>query len=217
MPIGAAALIPMLMGGLGAAGGALSSKQKQQQDQTSKSTSTENTNSTGTTTKNLLPEQQQALAKLMPYIGQLLGGNNAGLDPLKEFTRSKVNSNYGQFEDALRTKLGRGGGRSGKMGTATRAMELSRLGQLSGVDADFAKMMLDEQNKGANLGMGLLGMNFGQTATQQGTGTRTTEGSSSTTGTTSQNPWGAALGGGVGGALGGASLYDFGQEKEWWK
>ena len=213
----AAVAVPLLMGGLGAAGGALSSKQKQTQEQQSKSTSTENSSSTGTTTKTLLPEQQQALAQLMPYIGQLLGGNNAGLDPLKQFTRSQVNSNYGQFEDALRTKLGRSGGKSGKLGTATRAMELSRLGQLSGVDADFAKMFLDEQSKGANLGMGLLGMNFGQTATQQGTATRNTEGTNSSTGTSSQNPWGAALGGGVGGALGGVGLYDYGQNKEWWK
>jgi hypothetical protein len=210
------AAIPIISSIVGAAGGALN-KQKNTasgtQTQTQNATTTENTSTSGARSRQLLPEQQAALAQLMPYIQQLMTNPQGALQPLQQYARSASNANYAGAEEALRTKLGRTGAKSGKMGAAMRAMELSRIGQLSGVDSSFAQKAYDAQQTGANLGMNLLGMNFGETYDQAGTGTRKTEGTSTgtsqSTSTSSQDPWAGGLAGGLGGYLGGSVLQNY--------
>lgn len=81
-------------------------------------------------------------------------------EPLRAATREKVNQNFAGVPDLLRQKYGATGYGSGKMGTAQRQAEMSRLGALSGVDSDFNQMILQLQESGIGLGERLLSQNF---------------------------------------------------------
>lgn len=81
-------------------------------------------------------------------------------EPLRAATREKVNQNFAGVPDLLRQKYGATGYGSGKLGTAQRQAEMSRLGALSGVDSDFNQLILQLQESGIGLGERLLGQNF---------------------------------------------------------
>jgi len=125
---------------------------------------------------------------------ELLTTPEAGLGPVRAGLREGVNTRYAGAADTLATKmLSHGGARSGKFGTAMRRTEMARLGELGGVDSTIAQMMLQQQERGSNLGQQLLSIPF---ETSVGTsGTSTSKG-------IAVSPGSAAAGGIVGGLQG---------------
>lgn len=105
----------------------------------------------------------------------------AGLEPLRAAARTGVNSTYSGAEDTIAGKLLTHGGRSGKFGKAVMGTELARLGELGGVDMDFSRLMLEQQDRGSSLAERLLGIAFenegGTTSTGSQSGTSTLPGS----------------------------------------
>lgn len=81
-------------------------------------------------------------------------------EPLRAATREKINANFAGVPDLLRQKYGSTGYGSGKLGTAQRQAEISRLGALSDVDSDFNQLILQLQESGIGLGERLLSQNF---------------------------------------------------------
>ncbi len=132
----------------------------------------------GTRTKTLLPEQSSVLGLLSDTIQGKLTQPQAGLEPLKTQARQQVNDIYSGGWQGLRDKmLGSGGGRSGKFGMAARNMEQARLGQLSALEPQFANLALQQEQLGSSLAAALLGMDFGGSFSQQGSGSGTQKGS----------------------------------------
>jgi hypothetical protein len=128
----------------------------------------------------------------MERVMSLMTQPGAGLEPIRGAMRGRVNARYSTMPDTLATKtLAHGGARSGKFGTAMRQSEMGRLGELGDVESEIARMMLEQQERGAGLGERLLAQPFGATTSTSGTGSMTG---------TNIGP-GSAVGGAVGGGL----------------
>jgi hypothetical protein len=89
------------------------------------------------------------------HIQQLLGGKleneltnpGAGLKPLKSFAQGRTNQNFDMVSDRMEKNLtARGFGRSGKLASRVKDVELSRANALSGIEADFAGKEMDQRN-----------------------------------------------------------------------
>lgn len=189
-----------LMGG-SAVAGALNNRQSARtstydQNQSENSTAQNSAVNSSTTRRDLTPEQQAAMATLSRFSGDLMQNPLAGLEGLKASAGNQINSNYAGALDAIKAKLlANGGGASGKFQRAVRGTELARIGDLSGLEGQFAQMGSQRQLAGAGLAQNLLGMDFGQTTQGQASNIASTSGTSRNYGT------GVAPGSAAGGAL----------------
>lgn len=197
-----AAAIPLISAGLGAAGGALSNR-KSSRTATNEFSQTGTSSGSSSNRRVLTPEQQQAMQLVSGANMQSLLNPAAAVDPMRMAARSQVNANYAGVEDVINAKYGTSGAKTGKRGTAGRAAELARLGQLSGVDRDSAEWALTERQRALQSLMQLLGMNFESESSFDSTDTRQGTGSSVGPG----DPWGGMLSGGVGGLFAGNALH----------
>lgn len=94
------------------------------------------------------PQQSQLQGSLYNTLSQRLADPSVNLDPLQTTATGEINSNYASLEDRMRSSLvGRGFGRSGKLGLNTQALELSRQGDLGDLASRFAGYQLDQQNR----------------------------------------------------------------------
>lgn len=198
MPIGVGA--GMAISGLSSLMGGLFGKKSANTANSSFSNTTKQSSTGSSSSKvkrDLLAEQEGMLGPLFQAAYGKMTNPGQYLDPIRSGLRESVNTKYGNADELLRKRLMRSGGaQSGKMGTATRQMEMARFGELGGVESDMAKMILEQQEQGLSLGERLLGMNFGQSV--DGT---TSQDSTSTQSGTGQQQYPTA--GGAAGALGG--------------
>lgn len=200
------------MAGMGALSGALSNRKSartstQSQTQDWDATDTQS----GSRRRRLFNEQLDQLQPLGEMATQQMTNPMAFLQPLKESAQQSVVNNFAAAPEVLRAKFGRGQGASGKFGGAARASELARLGQLAGVDSDFAQMVLQERQRGAQLGTQLLSLDFGDDfdTTSRSTGKRTTQGEYVGAG----DPWSGMLGGAANGLFGGMLMQSMMKKK----
>lgn len=152
--------------GASAIGGLLSGRKKAR---TSKFERTDITSGTATRTRTLRPEQEKSIGWLTDIGRRLLTDPSAGLEPLKIGARAAVNRRYAGAPQALADRMLRHGQKSGKFGTAMRHTELARLGELSDLEPEFARMILEQQEKGVGIAQRLLSEDFGGTVTTSGT------------------------------------------------
>jgi hypothetical protein len=191
-----------IMAGLGAASGALGNR-KSARTSTSKETVDKTTTekSSGKKRKYMTPEQAAAMSQVSGLSSEMMTDPAKYLEPQRQYARTQANANFSGVDDIIRQKFGTGGGaRDGRAGAAGRAAELARLGALTGVDADFAKLISEERFKGANLGMGLLGLDMGSDI--EGESTQRTQGTSEGEQVRAGDPWSGAMGGGLSGIMG---------------
>lgn len=120
------------------------------------------------------------------------------VSPLRTQARNRVNQTFSGVDSALRDKfLSSGGGASGKFGRAATQTELARRGALVNSDADFDRMILELQDRGAGLSERLLGMNFGEEFSGSSSNATANSSSSSGFGVAPGSALGSALGGGL--------------------
>jgi hypothetical protein len=153
MPV--AALAPSLIGaGASIVGSLLSGKPKTQ---------------TQTTTPTLTPQMQQTMDGLLAYGSNAMqNGGGSAVTTMKNNSIDQVNRNYMGVPARLSSQFAsRGYGNSGSFGSSLYNTEYQRQGDLSGLQSQFAKMGLDQQNFGAGLNEQLL--NFGKGSTTAGT------------------------------------------------
>jgi hypothetical protein len=124
-----------------------------------------------TTNRNLLPWQSSLADPLSGFASKMMTDPTSFLAPYRTQARSQVNANYAQVPQMLRDRLLSAGGASGKFGTATRQMEIGRLGGLDNVDNTFSSMIPGVQMGGAGLAEQLLNMNMGSSTSGNTTGT----------------------------------------------
>jgi len=162
---------------------------------TSESTSSSSSSGSNTTRRRrvLTPGQTGLNDTLTSEALRRITDPAAVAEPLRAATREKVNANYAAVPDLLRQKYGATGYGSGKLGTAQRQAEISRLGALSDVDSDFNQLILQLQESGIGLGERLLSQNFEE------------EDYSSYTGSQSGRSTGVQPGSVAGGAVGNAT------------
>ncbi len=154
-----------------AASGVASAALNKPKPSTSSYDNTSTTSGTSTTTRNLTPQQEALQGPLSALALDKIANPAARLEPLRQVSRAQVNNNFSGADEAIRAKLGRSGAKSGKLGTAVRQTELSRLGAISDVDTNFSNQILNEQESGIGLAERLLSQNYGQTVTSNGTTT----------------------------------------------
>lgn len=182
---------------------------RKQTNKSTQSTNSSTTNSgTASTSRNLRPEQLDALDAIQARM-RALYNPGASLEPIRAAARTGVNQRYAGLPQAVANKTLQGG-RSGQFGAGVLQGELGRLGDLGRVDTDIAKLGLDQQSRGDELSMGLLGQNFGSTINSSGTSNTT--GTGTATGTDPGNPL-AALFASFAGSAG--KLYNaYGEDKQ---
>lgn len=136
---------------------------------------------TSTRTRTLRPEQEESIGWLRDIASKLLTDPSAGLEPLKVGARGAVNRRYAGAPQSLADKMLTHGQKSGKFGRGMRMMEMGRLGELSALEPEFARMILEQQEQGVGIAERLLSQDFGGTVTTSGTdrsyGTETFPGS----------------------------------------
>lgn len=163
------------------------------------SNQTQTRRSTSRTSRTLLPTQTQAMGQLSDLSAKLLTDPAAGTQPLMDQARGNVNASYDGVTEAIRSKLlASGVNASGKLGKATTQTELSRVGALSGLEGDFASLILKRQDQGASLAERLLSMNFGSESTDEDSGSSRSWGFNTQPG----NAAAGAIGGGLSGLMG---------------
>lgn len=147
MPFLGAAMVPVISGLLGvgsAVAGGLANR-------SSRSTFSQ------ATTPTLSPELQGLQTNLTKSLQDRLANPGASLEPLRLNARNAVNRNFAGYDQALRDRLlASGGGRSGKLGAATRAGELARIGGLSDLEGEFARLVAGREDSTAGLAERLL-------------------------------------------------------------
>lgn len=108
------------------------------------------------------------------------GGAQAAVAPFTQASRDATNSTYGGLADTLRQQfMSTGNGQSGKFGTALVQGNLQRLGALQGVDTAGQEEAAALPLTAAGLASSLLGQNFGDTSTSQGSSSTASSGTSS--------------------------------------
>lgn len=141
--------------------------------QSARTQTTNQTTSNASTTRRrriLRPEQEPLLGTLASRATELLTNPGAGLGPIRLARRNQVNADFAGIEDTLADRmLAHGGRASGKFGRAVREANVARLGALSGVDADLARTVLEQQERGSNLMERLLAMAFDDEVGTSGT------------------------------------------------
>lgn len=143
---------------------------------------TSSTSGTQTMTRTTPDALQPLQGDILEQLRRRMQDPSAGIAPLRTAARNNVNANYAGFDQALRDRYATSGGESGKLGTATRQGELSRISSLSSIEPQFAGMILDQGNNNLSLAQRFL---------QAGQGSNV-----NSTGKTSS-------GGGIGGAVSG--------------
>ena len=161
---------PLIAAGVGALGSALGGwLGGRKKARTSSFDRTSATSGTTTRTRTLRPEQEESMGWLRDIMEKLLTDPSAGLEPLKIGARGAVNRRYAGAPQSLADRMLGHGQKSGKFGTAMRQIELSRLGELSDLEPEFARMILEQQEKGVGIAQRLLSEDFGGTVTTSGT------------------------------------------------
>lgn len=123
--------VPLIAAGVSAVGGALSGRGK-----------------TTTSTPTYTPAQTAVQGRVASTIEERLANPRANLDPLKAAAIGGVNRTYAGLQDRLAsTFAGRGFGRSGKLVTNAKQLEIARAGDIGGIESKFAGMQLDYENQ----------------------------------------------------------------------
>jgi hypothetical protein len=131
--VGTAMLISGLLGAGGSAAGAVANRGK---------------TVTGSNTPQWTPDQQAIQGTLRGLIEQRMNGGGTSLQPLRTAAVEGVNRRYRDAPAIVSQKLAaRGYGSSGKMGNTLYRMESDRLSDLGDLDAKFAGLQLDQENR----------------------------------------------------------------------
>lgn len=134
MPIGipAAMLVSSLIGvGGSAVAGALNNRGKSQ-----------------STTPTYSPQQLHIQKQLGDQLQYDIANPSKGLEPLKTSTIGNVNKTYDGIQDRMDSKLSaQGFGRSGKVATNTRKVEVERAGKIADVENQFSAEELAQKNR----------------------------------------------------------------------
>lgn len=200
---------PILMALLGiggaVAGGLNNSKaartSEYDQDQQGSGSTQSSAANSNTIRRDLTDEQRTALQQLFGFGSGLVQNPMSGLEAIKSAALNQTNSNYGGVMDALKAKLlASGQAASGKFARGARATELARIGDISGLEGQFAQMGNQRQLAGAGILQNILGMNFGETSTGQASnvGATSNQGRNWGTGVAPGSAAGGALSGGLG-------------------
>lgn len=129
-----------------------------------------NSSSSGSRRRRVLTPGQTLLSGVLQNTAiDRITNPGAIAEPLRVAARENVNQNFAAVPDAVRAKYGTTGQASGKLGRAGREAEVARAGALSGVDADFNRLILGLQDSGIGLGERLLSQNFEDEVTGYGT------------------------------------------------
>ena len=188
-----------LAGALGNRASARTSTQQQQSQQQQQSSASSTSTGSQSDRRALSPEQIAAMSRLGTFSESLMNDPMAGLEAIRSGALNRVNANYGGAIDAIKAKLlANGAGGSGKFNRAVRGTELSRIGDLSGLEANFANLASQRQIQGAGLAQGLLGVNLGSDSTS----TTTQAANTSSSGSSSSSGTGVAPGNAAAGGLG---------------
>lgn len=120
---------------------------------------------------------QQLQSKLLAYSNQSMNDPQAGFAPIKTAAIDSVNRNYMDMPSRLSSQFAsRGYGSSGNFGNSLYRTELSREGDMSSIESQFAKAAIDQRNQGASLGERLLASGRGTTSTSTGPDTSAANG-----------------------------------------
>lgn len=126
--------------------------------------------STSSTTPTLTPEMQELMKRLTEFSTESMQNPQAGFAPIRTAAVDNVNRNYSKVGSRLNSSFAqRGYGSSGALGEKQFDTEMARGGDLSNIEAQFAKSAIDQKNFGAGLGQNLL--NFGRGSKSEGTST----------------------------------------------
>lgn len=170
---------------------------------------TTDSNSSATVRRYMPTEVSDQLPRLNGYFSNVFDDPQAGMGAFKQAAVNDVNKRYAQVPGMLRQKLRTGYGQSGKFGTAMRQAELGRLNDLTGVDLDYQKQVMDRRQQAVQQIMQLLGIDFGRDATETSRSTQTGQ-------QTSIGP-GNMVAGGIGGGVSGLLAGLYGKKEGLWK
>jgi hypothetical protein len=123
-----------------------------------------------TTVKTTLPpELQSAQDSDLSYLTGVRDNPDGGLGPIKAAGQDQINRNYAQLPQLATTKLAaRGFGSSGSVGDAVYDTEGARLGDLSGLFGQMAKMGSDRQRSAAQMIQNMISAGRGTSTTTPG-------------------------------------------------
>jgi hypothetical protein len=154
MPIGipaARGISALISGGAGVASSLLNRKQTV----------------TGSNMPQWTPDQQAIQGTLRGLIEQRMKGDGSSLQPLRTAAVEGINRRFRDAPSVVSQKLAaRGYGSSGKMGNTLYRMESDRLSGLGDLDAKFAGLQLDQENRIVDEAMRYGFASPGQTSTQ---------------------------------------------------
>ena len=139
---------------------------------------------TATQSKTLTPYQSALQSPLFQTIQNLMTNPMQTIAPLVTQAKNNIVGQYKGVSNQLRQQfMGTpGGGASGKYGTGQLAADLGERSDLSNADIQGAATASQLPLSAANIAEGLLGLNFGQTASGTSTGNQNTTGTSNTQG-----------------------------------
>ncbi len=128
------------------------------------------TKSKSTTKRVLTPEQQGASTLIQDQFRKMIDNPTAGLAPFKTAAQGAVNRNYAALPGRLDASLAsRGFSRGGQTSSGRRQIELSRQGDLAGVENQFAQQAIGERDKGLALAENFRNQVFEQQSEGEGT------------------------------------------------
>lgn len=122
--------------------------------------------STSTTTPTWTPAMQTLQGQLANYSSGLMTDPSAGVAPMRTTAEDDLNRRYAAMPGQISQQMAaRGYGSSGSFGNTMYQSGYQRSGQMSDLDSQFAQMILNQKNKGADLSSQLLNMTRGSTST----------------------------------------------------
>jgi hypothetical protein len=125
--------------------------------------------STSTFSKNLNPEQQNALSGLSGFGQQLLTNPGENLKPLRTSAMQGVNDLFDRAPDQIEERLrSKGVASRGKLQRRLTELDMMRYGKLAGVENEFARLGVQQQMQGADILGQLLQQTFGYTQNNKG-------------------------------------------------
>ncbi len=148
-------LAPLIMAGISAGAGALNNRKQKQ-------------TTTQRTRRILSPEQQQAQSLLTTRMKSMIENPTAGLEPFRNAAMSAVNRNFATAPAAMEARMAGRGFRGGQLAGGLRQIEMGRQAALSGVESDYGRLALDQQNRGLSLAQDLMSQILEQESTGEG-------------------------------------------------
>lgn len=100
----------------------------------------------------LSPEQQRIQSLFADRVSSILEDPRAGTEPIRTQLLDQVNRRYEGAGDALTERLSaRGFGKSGKVGTGLKGLEIARQRGLGDVEGEIARLILGRENSALGL------------------------------------------------------------------